>query len=107
MDKKYELNENYRDLVSAVIEQACRDYANALRAYKLDEEKSINPKATSSYRFLMDPDNPYCKILEIDGVSLAHKIEKNFKLYGKGIPTDVEWDNIRKFGNIKKGLKNG
>lgn len=93
-DKKYELTENYKMLATAVVEQACKDYDDILR-YNL-ATKQNPPHKSGAYKFLMDPDNFYLLFLGIDGDSLVHKIEKNFKKYGQGIMIEAEWEKIRK-----------
>ena len=90
------VNEAYRNLMTAIVQQACNDYAGVLANSKTD--KIINPHNTPSYKFLMD--NPYCEILDIDGPSLVKKMERNFKKYGKAIPKDQEWEMINKLGKI-------
>lgn len=100
-NKKYELTENYKMLVTAVVEQACKDYDDILRYNLAIKQKKIKgdlipPHKSGAYKFLMDPDNFYLLFLGIDGDSLVHKIEKNFKKYGRGIMTEAEWGEIRK-----------
>jgi len=96
-DKKFELNENYRELMGAVINRACLDYEK----WKVLERKhkcshKIRMRGETAYKFLMDPDNPYCAVFGIDGSSLIHKIDENIKKYGKGMMTDIEWDTLEK-----------
>ncbi len=90
------VNESYRNLMAAIVQQACSDYAGVLVDSKTN--KLLKPHTTSSYKFLMD--NPYCEILDIDGPSLVKKMEQNFKKYGKAIPKDQEWEMINKLGKI-------
>ena len=100
-DKKYELSENYKMLMTAVVEQACKDYDAILRHNQMIIKKKIKgdlipPHKSGAYKFLMNPDNLYLLALGIDGDGLVHKIEKNVKKYGRGIMTEGEWNEIRK-----------
>lgn len=93
------VNDNYRHLMCAIVLQACQDYSKILKKSKYD--KNLRPHNTSVYRFILD--NPYCEVLDIDGKRLIHKMEDNFKKYGKGVLTDREWDEIAKIDKKTKG----
>ena len=63
-DKKYELMDNYKNLMAAVIYKACEDYSSALSYAK--RHKDFDPHSKPVYRFLMDPNNPYAEFLDIN-----------------------------------------
>ena len=90
------VNDAYRNLMAAVVYQACSDYASVLRAAKKD--KTIKPHCKPSYRFLIN--NPYCDILDIDGKALVKQMDENFKKYGKAMMSEKQWDMIAKFGKL-------
>ena len=93
-EKRYELNENYKNLMFAVILKACEDYSGALRYAK--KHKEHDPHRTPVYRFLMDPDNPYALYLDISLPRFVHQMEKNFQKYGKGFLRPDDWTKIKK-----------
>ena len=93
-DKKYELNENYKNLIAAVIYKACEDYSNVLVYAK--KHKDCDPHKKPVYKFLMDSDNPYAEILDISLPAMVHRMEKNVKKYGKGLLKPDDWSKIKK-----------
>jgi hypothetical protein len=73
--------ENYKDLMYAIIYQACYDYAGP------DRDPYHELPAT---RFLLDPENLYCAYLGIDGKALVNQMDKNYYKYGKTLLSSKE-----------------
>lgn len=93
-DKKYELIDNYKNLMAAVIYKACEDYSSILSYAK--RHKDCDPHSKSVYRFLMDPNNPYAEFLDINLPAIVRKMEANIKKYGKGLLQPKDWTKIKK-----------
>ena len=93
-ERHYELNENYKNLMYAVLYKACEDYSAVLRRHKRD--KDINPHNSTVYKFLMDPDNPYALYLDISMPKFVHQMEKNFQKYGKACLRPDDWAKIKR-----------
>lgn len=93
-DKKYELMDNYKNLIAAVIYKACEDYSTNLAYAK--RHKDYDPHKGATYRFLMDPNNPYANFLDINIPAMARKMEANVKKYGKGLLKPDDWTKIKK-----------
>lgn len=93
-DKKYELIDNYKNLMYAVIYKACEDYSNVLVYAK--KHKDCDPHSKPVYKFLMDSDNPYAEFLDINLPAIVRKMEANVKKYGKGLLQPKDWIQIKK-----------
>lgn len=83
--------ENYENLMYAIIYQACCDYAGP------DRDPNYEKPAA---RFLLDPENPYCAYLGIDGKRLIKQMNKNYYKYGKTLLSPTDLDELKKYGRI-------
>lgn len=93
-DKKYELIDNYKNLMAAVIYKACEDYSAVLVHAK--KHKDCDPHSKAVYKFLMNPNNPYAEFLDINLPAMVRRMEANVKKYGKGLLKPDDWTKIKK-----------
>lgn len=94
-----DLNENYRELMVAVIAAALRDYAMVLKECKMHR---TDPHRKPVYKFLTDPKNAYANCLEIDLKTCVETMEENFKKYGKAMMVTDEWNEVEKVRRLKE-----
>ena len=92
--------ENYQMLATAIIEQACKDYAANVK-YRMVHGKK--PGISDGRWFTKFVKSQWFDLLSnhMDGMALKKKIENNVKKYGKGLLTEHDWDLVAK-GEVHK-----
>lgn len=92
--------QNYKNLVVAIIWQACRDYGCLLRALKKHGQEGLKQAeikfgSKAAIEYFFNSNGPYFSYAEIDGPTLLKQMRKNFKLYNRTVLSDEDWDKVK------------